>query len=58
MDLTDAAGDQLGGYSHGMRKKTAIAAALLHRPAVLLLDEPFEGVDPVSGERLVRWRTI
>jgi ABC-2 type transport system ATP-binding protein len=49
MDLTAAADEQLGGYSHGMRKKTAIAAALLHRPAVLLLDEPFEGVDPVSA---------
>jgi ABC-2 type transport system ATP-binding protein len=49
MDLTESADDQIGGYSHGMRKKTAIAAALLHRPAVLLLDEPFEGVDPVSA---------
>ncbi len=49
MDLVDAADQQIGGYSHGMRKKTAIAAALLHRPAVLLLDEPFEGVDPVSA---------
>jgi ABC-2 type transport system ATP-binding protein len=48
-DLLDAADQQIGGYSHGMRKKTAIAAALLHRPAVLLLDEPFEGVDPVSA---------
>lgn len=49
MDLTDAADEQIGGYSHGMRKKTAIAAALLHRPQVVLLDEPFEGVDPVSA---------
>ena len=49
MDLTDDADAQVGGYSHGMRKKTAIAAALLHRPAVLLLDERFEGVDPVSA---------
>jgi len=49
MDLTDSADEQIGGYSHGMRKKTSIAAALLHRPAVLLLDEPFEGVDPVSA---------
>jgi len=49
MDLVEAADQQIGGYSHGMRKKTAIAAALLHRPAVLLLDEPFEGVDPVSA---------
>ena len=55
MDLTAAADEQLGGYSHGMRKKAAIAAALLHRPAVLLLDEPFEGVDPVSA---VAVRTI
>ncbi|HTN99184.1 MAG TPA: ABC transporter ATP-binding protein [Microthrixaceae bacterium] len=49
MDLLGSADEQIGGYSHGMRKKTAIAAALLHRPAVLLLDEPFEGVDPVSA---------
>ncbi len=49
MDLLDAADEQIGGYSHGMRKKTAIASALLHRPAVLLLDEPFEGVDPGSA---------
>ncbi|MEZ5238978.1 MAG: ATP-binding cassette domain-containing protein [Microthrixaceae bacterium] len=55
MDLTDAADSQIGGYSHGMRKKTAIAAALLHRPRVVLLDEPFEGVDPVSA---VAVRTI
>lgn len=48
MGLVDARDKQIGGYSHGMRKKTAIAAALLHRPAVLILDEPFEGVDPVS----------
>ena len=49
MELTDDADHRIGGFSHGMRKKTAIAAALLHRPAVLLLDEPFEGVDPVSA---------
>jgi ABC-2 type transport system ATP-binding protein len=49
MELSADADSQIGGYSHGMRKKTAIAAALLHRPAVVLLDEPFEGVDPVSA---------
>jgi ABC-2 type transport system ATP-binding protein len=38
--------------SHGMRKKTALAMALLHNPPVLFLDEPFEGVDPVSSETL------
>jgi len=35
--------------SHGMRKKTGLALALLHNPRVLLLDEPFEGIDPVSS---------
>ncbi|WLT31654.1 ABC transporter ATP-binding protein [Geothrix sp. PMB-07] len=36
--------------SHGMRKKTALALALLHNPRILLLDEPFEGVEPVAAE--------
>lgn len=40
-------------YSVGMRKKLALAAALIHRPQVLFLDEPFEGVDPVSS-RVIR----
>lgn len=49
LQLTDVADRPISGYSHGMRKKTALAAAVLHRPSVLLLDEPFEGVDPVSA---------
>lgn len=40
-------------YSVGMRKKIALAAALIHRPQVLFLDEPFEGIDPVSS-RIIR----
>lgn len=40
-------------YSVGMRKKVALAAALIHRPQVLFLDEPFEGIDPVSS-RVIR----
>ena len=36
-------------YSQGMRKKVALAAALIHNPRVLFLDEPLNGIDPVSG---------
>lgn len=52
LQLTDDADRQIAGYSHGMRKKTALAAAVLHRPRLLLLDEPFEGVDPVSARTM------
>jgi ABC-2 type transport system ATP-binding protein len=38
--------------SYGMRKKTALAMALLHNPQVLFLDEPFEGIDPVASKTL------
>ena len=52
LGLTDDADRQIAGYSHGMRKKTALASAVLHRPRLLLLDEPFEGVDPVSARTM------
>lgn len=48
LQITDDADRPMTGYSHGMRKKTALVAALLHRPRLVILDEPFEGVDPVS----------
>jgi len=48
LQLNEDAGRPIAGYSHGMRKKTALAAALLPRPRLIMLDEPFEGVDPVS----------
>ena len=38
--------------SYGMRKKTALALALLHNPSVLFLDEPFEGIDPVTAKTI------
>ncbi|GAA2391961.1 ABC transporter ATP-binding protein [Nonomuraea africana] len=52
MDLVAAADKLVVDYSTGMRKKIGLAAALLHNPAVLFLDEPFEGVDPVSANTL------
>ncbi len=39
-------------YSHGMKKKLALACALIHRPEILFLDEPFEGVDAVASRTL------
>jgi ABC-2 type transport system ATP-binding protein len=55
LGLSDDADKLIVDYSHGMRKKTALACALLHRPPVLVLDEPFEGIDPVSA---VNMRTV
>lgn len=48
LDLEEAAGRLVLDYSTGMRKKIAMGAAVLHRPRVLFLDEPFESVDPLS----------
>jgi len=45
-DLETAAGEYTVNYSFGMKKKLALAGIVLHRPAVLLLDEPFNGLDP------------
>lgn len=53
LDLTDDADQLIVDYSHGMRKKTALAAAIIHSPRVLFLDEPFEGIDAISG-RIIR----
>jgi ABC-2 type transport system ATP-binding protein len=44
--LADAAGRAIGGYSKGMRQRIKVAAALVHDPPVLILDEPFNGMDP------------
>ena len=53
LDLVDDADKLIVDYSVGMRKKVALAAAIIHRPQVLFLDEPFEGIDPVSS-RVIR----
>ncbi len=52
-DLTEASDDLIDSYSHGMRQKTALAAALMHDPKVLVLDEPTVGLDPKSA-RLIK----
>lgn len=49
LDLTQGRHTVARDCSFGMRKKTALAMALLHKPRVLLLDEPFEGIDPASS---------
>jgi ABC-2 type transport system ATP-binding protein len=53
MDLKDAAGTLVADFSHGMRKKLSLAAALLPAPRLLFLDEPFEGIDAVAS-RLIK----
>jgi ABC-2 type transport system ATP-binding protein len=49
-ELGDVAHRVTAGFSHGMGRRLSVVLAALHRPAVLLLDEPFDGVDPVGVE--------
>ena len=52
MDLNGAADTLVTDYSHGMRKKLSLAAALLPAPRLLFLDEPFEGIDAVASRQI------
>jgi ABC-2 type transport system ATP-binding protein len=57
LDLAEDANRLVADYSTGMRKKAALGCALIHNPPVLFLDEPLEGVDPISADVLRRLLT-
>ena len=52
LELWEAGTTMVADYSAGMRKKVHLACALVHSPSVLVLDEPFEAVDPVSAQTI------
>jgi ABC-2 type transport system ATP-binding protein len=56
VDLADAADRRVKGYSGGMQRRLDLAAALVHRPKVVFLDEPTTGLDPISREAI--WRYV
>ena len=54
LELTNALIDPISSYSHGMRQKLVLVGALIHEPRLLVLDEPFVGLDPVATHELKR----
>ena len=48
-EITDSLGDLIGSYSHGMKQKLAIISALIHDPKLIVMDEPFVGLDPKAA---------
>lgn len=52
LEITKSLGDVISSYSHGMKQKTAIISALIHKPKLMVLDEPFVGLDPKATHTL------
>ncbi len=46
LEITSSLGDLISSYSHGLEQKTAIISALIHKPKLMVLDEPFVGLEP------------
>ena len=51
-ELTDALGQMISSYSHGMKQKLAVISALIHEPKLIIMDEPFVGLDPKAAHLL------
>jgi ABC-2 type transport system ATP-binding protein len=51
-EITQNLGDSISSYSHGMKQKVAIISAIIHKPKLLILDEPFVGLDPMASHTL------
>ena len=52
LGLTDDLGQSIASYSHGMKQKLAIISALIHEPKLIIMDEPFVGLDPKASHQL------
>ena len=52
LDMTSKLGDKISSYSHGMKQKLVIIGALIHSPKLLVLDEPFVGLDPEASFKI------
>ena len=52
LEIDTKLNDKIGSYSHGMKQKIVIISALIHNPKVLIMDEPFVGLDPLSTHKL------